>query len=177
MSLEAGPGEFNVDDARWDGDDYLRLCNRAIEATVTHLGLDANRVAVSILLTNDARIAGLNAEYRDRDAATNVLSWPADELGAEKDGEMPAEPEPDPDGAIELGDIALSWETCAAEADAQGKRLDDHLTHLVVHGTLHLLGYDHVRDQDAALMEGTEVDILEKLGIQDPYSVGNYDEE
>jgi len=74
---------------------------------------------------------------------------------------------PGPDG--ELGDIAIAYDTCAQEAAAAGRSLDDHTTHLVVHATLHLLGYDHVRDQDATLMEACEVQILGKLGIPDPY--------
>ncbi len=71
----------------------------------------------------------------------------------------------------ELGDIALAWETCAAEADQAGKPMADHVTHLIVHGTLHLLGFDHERDADAVLMEGIEVEVLGKLGLSDPYQL------
>ena len=73
------------------------------------------------------------------------------------------------DGACELGDIAISYDTCAAEARAAGKPMTAHVIHLVVHGLLHLLGYDHETDADAALMEGLEVKILGKLGLDDPY--------
>ena len=79
--------------------------------------------------------------------------------------EMPAAE----DGLIELGDIALGHASCRREADAAGKTLADHATHLLIHGTLHLLGFDHVRDGDAALMQRIETDILAKLGIADPY--------
>ena len=82
---------------------------------------------------------------------------------------MPEAPEPDTFGECELGDVAISYETCAREAAEAGKSLPDHATHLLVHGTLHLLGFDHERDQDATLMEGMETEILGKMGIADPY--------
>ena len=84
---------------------------------------------------------------------------------------MPELPEPgEADDPESFGDIAISYDTCAAEAEAAGKPLTDHVTHLVVHGLLHLLGYDHVRDADGDLMEATEVRILARLGLSDPYS-------
>ena len=97
------------------------------------------------------------------------MSWPAEERAADVEGEMPEAPEADPFGAIELGDIAIAYETCAREADAGGKTLEAHATHLLVHGILHLLGFDHERDRDATLMEGLETEILGKMGIEDPY--------
>jgi probable rRNA maturation factor len=99
-----------------------------------------------------------------------VLSWPAEERGAAVAGEMPPMPRPGRHGAAELGDIAIAYDTCAAEAAATGRPLRDHALHLLVHGTLHLLGFDHERDPDATLMEGLEVEILGKLGVGDPYS-------
>jgi probable rRNA maturation factor len=96
-----------------------------------------------------------------------VLSWPSEERGAEAAGAAPCPP--DPAEGPELGDIALAFETCAREAEAAGLTLAHHATHLVVHGTLHLLGYDHARDADAALMERTEIGILASLGVEDPY--------
>ena len=99
-----------------------------------------------------------------------MLSWPSEERAAEFVGEEPERPEPGTEDAPEeLGDIAIAWETCAREAEAQGKPMADHVTHLIVHGVLHLLGYDHVEDEDAALMEGLEVRILASLGVSDPY--------
>jgi probable rRNA maturation factor len=82
---------------------------------------------------------------------------------------MPQFPEGQADDAEELGDIAISYDTCAREAAEQGKSLNDHVTHLIVHAVLHLLGYDHVDDADAALMEATEIRVLAKLGVTDPY--------
>ena len=90
-------------------------------------------------------------------------------IAAGEDGDKPNLPEgPDP----ELGDIAIAFDTCARESEAAGKPMRDHVTHLLVHGVLHLLGYDHIRDKDAALMEGLEVEILGKLGLSNPYYEG-----
>jgi probable rRNA maturation factor len=138
---------------------------RAVAGTLAHLGVQGAEGAVAILACDDARIAALNADFRDKPQPTNVLSWPSQERGAETDGGQPHPPS-DP----ELGDIAIAFDTCAREAAAQGKPLEAHVTHLIVHATLHLLGYDHERDGDATLMEGLEVEILGKLGLPDPYS-------
>lgn len=117
---------------------------------------------------SDDRIATLNADFRGKPVPTNVLSWPSDERGADVDGDVPLPPDStDP----ELGDIAISYDTCLSEATAAGKTMHEHTAHLVVHGLLHLLGYDHERDADATLMEGLETQILGKLGIADPYRV------
>jgi probable rRNA maturation factor len=82
---------------------------------------------------------------------------------------VPDLPEGDAHDPEELGDIAIAWETCAREAAEQGKALETHVTHLLVHATLHLLGYDHQNDEDAALMEGTEIRVLARLGVANPY--------
>jgi probable rRNA maturation factor len=109
----------------------------------------------------------LNADFRQKGTPTNVLSWPSNERGAEADGDMPVQPQLPQDA--ELGDIAISYDTCAREAAQSGTPFADHVTHLIVHGTLHLLGFDHLRDLDGALMEGLETEILGKLDIADPY--------
>ncbi len=161
--------ELSVEDARWQGLEPLAM--RVIKAVLDHFKLDAEQCEVSVLACGDARIAELNAEFREKPTPTNVLSWPADDLAAEIAGQEPAFPSPDFTGEIALGDIAISYDTCAREAAEAGKNMDDHVTHLLVHGTLHLLGYDHIRDPDATLMEGVEVEILGKLGIDNPYIV------
>ena len=124
---------------------------------------------MSLLACDDARIANLNADFRDKPAPTNVLSWPEEDLSPDTAGGVPSAPTPDPTGTFGLGDIAIAYDTCAREAAEQGKPLAAHVTHLLVHGTLHLLGYDHVRDPDATRMEALEVEILGKLGLPDPY--------
>ncbi len=162
-----------IEDARWDEDALAALCERAARASLVHLGHDPRGFEIALLACDDARIAALNAEFRGKPAATNVLSWPTWDLSAEEDGEAPEPPETGTADAPEpLGDIALAYETCAREAIEQGKSLEAHLTHLVVHSTLHLLGFDHIRDKDAALMEKTETEILAQLGVADPYATG-----
>lgn len=160
MSVEV---EVVREDDAWDGSGIEEIAEVSVRAALDHLGIAAGEVA--ILACDDARIARLNADHRDRAGATNVLSWPSAERAAATEGGSPAPPE-----EAELGDVAVAFETCAAEARTAGIALGDHLSHLLVHATLHLLGYDHVRDGDAALMERLEIEILGKMGLDDPYS-------
>jgi probable rRNA maturation factor len=155
------------EDPRWEEADLAGLAERAVHATLGRFGLDPEAWEVAVLGCDDARIAELNAEFREKPGATNVLSWPSEERAAEAPGAVPELPVPG--GDPELGDIAIAYETCAREAGEAERPFSDHVTHLLVHGTLHLLGYDHIRDADAALMERIEVEILATLGIPDPY--------
>jgi probable rRNA maturation factor len=162
--------EVIVEDERWG--DPSDLIEGAVAATLAHLGLDPAVYEVSVLAADDARIRALNAQFRGKDEATNVLSWPAVDLRADEPGAAPLPPEPGtPDDPEGLGDIALARETCAREALDAGKPLAHHLTHLTVHAVLHLLGYDHETEADAHLMERIEVTILADLAIPDPYAV------
>jgi len=125
--------------------------------------LDAEGAAhegVTVLLTDDESVRELNARFREKDAPTNVLSFPA-----------PHNPE------RFLGDIALAYGVCAREAAEQGKPLSHHLQHLTVHGVLHLLGYDHIGDDEAEAMEGLERVVLAGLGVPDPYAAGEGEHE
>lgn len=162
---DTSPVDLLIEDPRWEALALDTLAVRASRATLRHLGLDPSAFEISLLAADDARLADLNGTFRGKGAPTNVLSWPSQERGAAVAGGDPVAAD-DP----ELGDIALAWETCAREAEEAGKPMADHVTHLVVHGVLHLLGYDHIRDKDAALMEGLEVEILASLGVADPYS-------
>jgi probable rRNA maturation factor len=161
-----------IEDARWEALDLPELADRAAAATLARLGLSAPW-EVALLATSDADIARLNAEFRGKPDPTNVLSWPAQPLAPPAPGQPPPPPAPDVTGELALGDVALAWETCAREAEIGGKPLADHTMHLVVHAILHLLGYDHICDEDAGLMEGLETEILEMLGVSDPYSTGS----
>jgi probable rRNA maturation factor len=116
------------------------------------LPLPQGERGVSILLTDDATVQDLNARFRGKDAATNVLSFPAPQT---------ARPH--------LGDVALAYGVCAREAQGQGKTLAAHLAHLTAHGVLHLIGYDHDTEAEAEAMEGLERAILASLGLPDPY--------
>ena len=156
-----------IEDPRWDACDLPALSERAAQATLAHLGFDPADWEIVVMGCDDARIAELNGDFREKPQPTNVLSWPSEERGADQAGATPAPPQgPDP----ELGDIAIAFETCTREALEAQKPLADHVTHLIVHACLHLLGYDHIRDLDATLMEQLEVEILGKLGLADPYS-------
>ena len=156
-----------IEDERWSTAGLDALAERAAVATLLALGLDPDDWEIPVLGCDDDRIAVLNADFRGKPQPTNVLSWPSVERAAAAPGARPALPVPGPDP--ELGDIAIAYDTCAAEAASAGKPLPDHATHLIVHAVLHLLGYDHIRDQDATLMETTEVGILGKLGLDNPY--------
>ena len=157
-----------IEDERWEAVDLEALAERACAAALEHLSLDPEECEISLLGCDDARIAQLNGDFRETATATNVLSWPSQERRAQEDG---ADPNPFDQVADDpsLGDIALSYPTCRAEADAAGLVFSDHILHLLVHSMLHLLGYDHKRDLDATLMEGLEIEILGKLGVNNPY--------
>ncbi|MGB3554019.1 MAG: rRNA maturation RNase YbeY [Jannaschia sp.] len=150
-----------AEDDRWT--DLERLAARAIPAALDGAGVGRDR-EVAVLGCDDARIAVLNAEFRGKAVPTNVLSWPSGDRAAAEPGGDPVPPE-----GPELGDIAIAWETCAREAAEQGKAFDAHVTHLLVHGVLHLLGYDHETDADAMRMESLEIRIVTGLGLPDPY--------
>jgi probable rRNA maturation factor len=159
-----------IEDPRWEEVGLDALAEDAALKALEYLGFSVEGYEIAILACDDARIADLNAEFRDKPTPTNVLSWPSYNLAPDEDGVTP-HPPPPPDTMMgeSLGDIAIAYDTCLREADAVGKDIADHVTHLIVHGVLHLLGYDHVRDRDATLMEGLETKILGKMGIADPY--------
>ena len=163
---------FDIVPARWrpaDGDAEA-LCRAAVRAVAGALpGLDLEGWELGIAMTDDPGIRALNRDYRGIDRPTNVLSFPLDRPasggGASKRGGPPAGL---PTGL--LGDIVLSGETVRREAENLGRTPADHLTHLVVHGMLHLLGYDHGTASGAERMEGLEITILAGLGVANPYA-------
>ncbi|RYI32902.1 MAG: rRNA maturation RNase YbeY [Acetobacteraceae bacterium] len=162
--------ETIIEDVRWESFGLDVLAERAGRAALSGVGLSAEGFSISLMGCDDSRIAVLNADFRGKPQPTNVLSWPSDERGAEVVGDAPVLPEAGtPDDPESLGDVAIAFETCVREAEEQGKPMAEHVTHLLVHGVLHLLGYDHIEDEDAALMEGLEVRILASLGVSDPY--------
>jgi len=153
-----------IEDERWAALDMGTLAETAARAALNVANVQPD-YEICIMGCNDARIAELNAEFREKPTATNVLSWPAFELSPESEG---GQPTPPPQGES-LGDIAIAYETCAREAVEKGITMQAHVTHLVVHGCLHLLGYDHETDKDATLMEELEVKALVSMGVDNPY--------
>ena len=155
-------------DAEWDSSsDWASLARSAATAAIAEsafpqLGQGDRSVELSVRLTGDDEVHALNSEWRGKDRPTNVLSFPM----AEED-ELEAAGEAGPE--LMLGDIILAHGVCAAEAEEKAIPLQDHAAHLMVHGTLHLLGYDHMDDDSAADMEAREVRALARLGIRDPY--------
>jgi probable rRNA maturation factor len=146
----------------WSALAFEQLCRRTARAA--YAAVPARRkpkakAELAILLTSDAAIRRLNARYRGKDKPTDVLSFPA------------WSPEEPPLGrSVMLGDVIIAYGTSARDAKAEAKPLGAHVMHLVVHGVLHLLGYDHMRDEDAAVMERLEIAVLKKLGVPNPYA-------
>jgi probable rRNA maturation factor len=151
----APAADIIVDSALWTAvPDAEGIVRRAIEAAADVVA--AQDCELAVMLTDDAAMRALNAQWRGLDKPTNVLSFPAP-------------PSLQGDAPVHLGDIAIAYETVAHEAKMDGKPVADHLTHLAVHGFLHLLGYDHESDPDAEAMEQQERAVLARLGIPDPY--------
>ncbi len=140
--------------------DAEAVIQRAIEAAAGIADADVGDAELAIMVSDDTGIRTLNSNWRGIDKPTNVLSFPA---------LQPAAGAPD-DAPRLLGDIAIAYETTRKEADDEQKPFDHHLSHLAVHGFLHLIGYDHEKDDDAETMESLEQEILAQLGIPDPYA-------
>jgi probable rRNA maturation factor len=141
--------------------DAETVIQRAVALAAEIAGADVGEAELAVMLTDDAGIRTLNLNWRGIDKPTNVLSFPA----------LPPTGAVGPDDAPRmLGDIAIAYETTRKEADDEQKPFDHHLSHLAVHGFLHLIGYDHEKDADAEAMESLETEILAQLGIPDPYA-------
>ena len=157
--------QISVEAEGWSSEeDFLAFATKALDAAVDFLKREEKQpfpkmpVELSLVFTDDENIREINAEWRDKDKATNVLSFPAFPL---EPGGMP--------GPM-LGDIVIARETVEREALELEKSFEDHLTHLLVHGFLHLFGYDHMDEEEAEEMESLETRILAVLGLSDPYA-------
>jgi probable rRNA maturation factor len=144
-----------------DQPDAEAVVQRAIAAAAQISGADVGDAEIAVMLTDDAGIRTLNNNWRGFDKPTNVLSFPA---------LQPTGPAHDDDPPRMLGDIAIAYQTMRREADDEQKPFEHHLSHLTVHGFLHLIGYDHETDDEAEEMEALETEILAQLGIPDPYA-------
>ena len=147
--------DISIDDKDWHAvPDLRRLARKAVSTA-----LPDDDVAIGLLFTSDARIAEMNGQWRGKPKATNVLSFPVSAAAPVPAGE----PRP-------LGDIALAYGVVSREAREQKKPLSHHITHLIVHGVLHLLGYDHENYDESGAMEAREIMILAELGMENPYA-------
>jgi probable rRNA maturation factor len=168
--MPEGPVSVELDQTDdWDSTtDWEAIADTAVKAGFAHsshgdLATASFTLSVSIRLSDDSEVHKLNAQWRGKDKPTNVLSFPmleADELVTLANTD---------DGEVLLGDMILAHGVCATEAEEKGIPLADHVTHLIIHGTLHLLGYDHIDDADAEHMEALEVKALASLGLANPY--------
>ena len=159
-------------EAPWDeGIDWETLATRAATAAIERTPQSEwltlpTVIEIAVRLTSDGEVRTLNAQYRHKDKATNVLSFPMIQPDL-----LDTVTQNSDDGEVLLGDIVLAHGVCVAEAAEKGVSVEHHATHLIVHGVLHLLGQDHGGDAEAEAMEGIERDALASLGIADPYSV------
>jgi probable rRNA maturation factor len=150
------PLDLVIEEESWGAVHDLELM--AEQAVAAALPDGERSKIVTLLFSDDATMQDLNRDWRGLDKPTNVLSFPASEDQVTPPGELAL-----------LGDIVLGYETCAQEASQAGKPLREHTCHLIIHGVLHLLGYDHIDDKDAEVMEAAEVKILNSLGLSNPY--------
>lgn len=170
QSKQSASGRDDAVEVRIEGGEWARriggrspasLVREAVAAGLAACG-PADAVEIAVLLTDDDAVRALNRDWRRRDTPTNVLAFAVHEDAPD---DFHAGP-----GPLPLGDIVIAGGVCRAEARAEGKRLADHLRHLAVHGTLHLLGYDHEVAAEAERMEALERQILAGLGVPDPYA-------
>lgn len=157
-----------LDGGDWPDADWEGIAQRSVAAAIAispYAGFATSPALyeIAVKLTSDAEVHGLNKAYRQKDKPTNVLSFPQvqrDLLEATANTD---------DGEILLGDIVLAKDVCAAEAAEKGIAMPDHAAHLIIHGTFHLLGYDHMVDAEADAMEALEIQALASMGLADPY--------
>jgi probable rRNA maturation factor len=157
-----------INDQKWNTEsifkDYKIIFENIIKETLNFLQIKLPKnsiIELSVILTDDKEIQAINKEYRNKDKPTNVLSFQV--IPDDLESEIKKQPH------LLLGDIFMSFDTLKCETKEQGKLIQDHFTHLFLHSFLHLLGYDHIDDFEAELMEDLEVKILNKLGIVNPY--------
>ena len=158
-------------DAPWPQQDWDALALRAVTAAIERtphgeLLTSPATIEISVRLASDEEVHTLNKQYRQKDKPTNVLSFPMVQADL-----LETITQNSDDGEVLLGDIVLAYGVCVAEAEERGISVEDHATHLMVHGTLHLLGYDHIDDGQADAMEQIERDALAALGLNDPYLI------
>lgn len=156
--------DFEIQDDSWS--DLSGLSLRVSNAVFNKLNIchHISHIEFSIILTDNSSIQKINSQYRAKDVATNVLSFPAQNIIINKLDNLKIQ-----DGFLSIGDIIFAYEVIEDEAKRDGKTFQDHFVHLLIHGLLHLFGYDHQEEKDSVVMEGLETEILLSLGIKSPY--------
>ena len=155
-----------MEDARWKTLNLLQIANAAFKETLSHLDMRSENFICCILACSSKEIKGLNAKFRGKNNSTNVLSFPSTSEFCKVKSSPKFEANVEP---FELGDIAIAYEVCKKEAEFSGIDFEHHVYHLIIHSVLHLLGYDHEEEKNAAEMEKIEVQVLANLGISNPY--------
>lgn len=158
---------ISVENDNWNQLDVNSITNESIEKTFEELGICSELIEICVLFTDDSEIQTLNRTFRGIDSPTNVLSFPAtpiEDCCCSCDDHCECE-----EHDCILGSMAIAYETMKRESKEQGKSLSDHLHHLIVHSTLHLIGYDHMTPDEAKEMEDLEIKILKRFNIEDPY--------
>ena len=155
-----------MEDARWKTLNLFSIANAAFKETLTQLNLKSENFICCVLACSSEKIKGLNAQFRGKNNSTNVLSFPSKAENYDKKSSLKFKANADP---CELGDIAIAYEVCKKEANVSKIKFEDHVYHLIIHSVLHLLGYDHEEEKNAAEMEKIEVQVLANLGISNPY--------
>ena len=155
-----------LEDVRWKPLNLIQITNAAFKETLSQLNLKSENFICCILACSSKKIEDLNAQFRGKKNSTNVLSFPSKVQVYKKINSSQSETNADP---FELGDIAIAYEVCKKEADISKIAFEHHVYHLITHSVLHLLGYDHEEEKNAAEMEKIEVQVLANLGINNPY--------
>lgn len=157
-------------DQRWESARLPKLATISFTTVFDLCDLKTDNYEISVLGCDEKHIAELNRDFRNIDRPTNVLSWPQFDFVTLKADTPPETPlNPMLQNRVFLGDIAISFDTCYREATSEHKKFEDHVHHLLIHGCLHLLGYDHECDADASRMQDLETHALELLHIANPY--------
>ncbi len=159
-------------DTRWSQSSLRKVCQRSFKLALSSLSVGEENFEISVLACNNDEIKDLNRRFRGHNSATNILSWPETDFKNQKKGKFQVgtgQLSKEGDVYIFLGNIAISYDQCSLECVQRNIKFGDHVTHLLLHGCLHLLGYTHKKIVDAKVMEKMEVKLLDRIGIKNPY--------
>ena len=163
-------------DKRWMKIPLEEIAKGALKLIADRFAAKENNFEISILASNDNEIKELNKNFRGTDSITNIISWPEQESQSRQAGHLPIKMDKfksDSEGIIFLGNLAISFERCSTEAKEKNTYFEDHILHLLLHGCLHLIGFDHQNESDATLMENIEIRLLSGVGIKNPYELND----